>query len=322
MTIKAISIVSPIYNEVDNILPFYETLTKAVSGLNKVYEIVFVNDGSSDGSLLLLKDIVHRDEHVKVISFTRNFGQTPAIMAGIENANGQLIVTIDSDLQNDPCDIPKMVALLEERQVDVVSGWRSDRKDHALSRKIPSYLANRLISWLTGVKLHDYGCSLKVYRASMLKKINLYGELHRFIPALVAQSGGKILEVEVRHHPRISGKSKYGLERVLKVFFDLFLLKFLSGYSTRPIHFFGQFGVAALAAGVLLSIYIAWLRIVDSIPGINLLTYMILAILFLLVGFQTILMGLLGEIGIRTYHECQHTKKIYVIDEIITRDYK
>lgn len=318
MISPAVSIISPIYNELDNIMPFYKKLSHAVSTLGTEYEIIFVNDGSSDGSLGLLKEITKSDYHVKVITFTRNFGQTPAIMAGIENARGQIIVTIDSDLQNDPDDIPKMVALLKSKQVDVVSGWRSDRKDHTFTRKIPSFFANRLISWLTGVKLHDYGCSLKVYQADLLKKINLYGELHRFIPALVAQSGGKIIEVEVRHHPRSSGKSKYGLERVLKVFFDLFLLKFLSGYSTRPIHFFGQFGLAALMAGVILSCYIAWLRIVEHIPGINLLTYLILAILFLLVGMQTILMGLLGEIGIRTYHECQHTKKIYVIDEIIT----
>ncbi|MBU1040644.1 MAG: glycosyltransferase family 2 protein [Proteobacteria bacterium] len=311
-----VSIISPIFNELDNIKPFYTKINNVLHGLVEPCEVIFVNDGSTDGSIDYLKEIASRDPRVKVISFTRNFGQTPAIMAGIEHAQGDLIVTIDSDLQNDPEDIPLMIELIKDNKVDVVSGWRNDRKDHTLTRRIPSFLANRLISWLTGIKLHDYGCSLKIYRADVLKKVNLYGELHRFIPALVAQAGGKIMEVKVRHHPRSSGKSKYGLERVIKVFFDLFLLKFLSGYSTRPIHFFGQFGLAAFFVGFLLATYVAWLRIVQDIPGVNLITYLILAMLFLLVGVQTILMGLLGEIGIRTYHECQHTKKIYVIEEI------
>ena len=243
------SIVVPIYNEEDNISELYRAITSALDGTDTNYEIIMVDDGSIDGSFSALKEIAARDQRVKVIRFRRNFGQTAAMSAGFDAAAGDIIIPMDGDLQNDPADIPRLIDKLHEGY-DVVSGWRSERKDTFITRKIPSILANALISSLTGVHLHDYGCTLKAYRREVLDGINLYGEMHRFVPALASQVGAKVAEMPVNHRPRLHGTSKYGISRTLRVILDLMTVKFLLTYSTKPIQLFGRWGVYTLLAGL------------------------------------------------------------------------
>ena len=243
------SIVVPIYNEEDNISELYRAITSALDGTDTNYEIIMVDDGSIDGSFSALKEIAAQDQRVKVIRFRRNFGQTAAMSAGFDAAAGDIIIPMDGDLQNDPADIPRLIGKLHEGY-DVVSGWRSERKDTFITRKIPSILANALISSLTGVHLHDYGCTLKAYRREVLDGINLYGEMHRFVPALASQVGAKVAEMPVNHRPRLHGTSKYGISRTLRVILDLMTVKFLLTYSTKPIQLFGRWGVYTLLAGL------------------------------------------------------------------------
>jgi glycosyltransferase involved in cell wall biosynthesis len=313
-----LSVVIPIFNEEQTIEEVYEKVTDVLSKHYPKYEIIFVEDGSSDHSFVLLGEIAKRDKKIKIIRFRRNFGQTAALMAGIQYANAPVIVTMDGDLQNEPNDIPLLVNKLKEGY-DLVSGWRKNRKDSFILRKIPSWVANRIISKLAGVKLHDCGCTLKAYKAAVIKSINLYGEMHRFIPAVIAKEGGRVTEVVVRHYPRTKGKSKYGIERVLKVLFDLFLFRFMSGYASRPIHFFGFFSLAAMILGAIVGIKTLYERFILGLPGINLLPLVLLTMFFILLGVQTMLIGLLAEIGIRTYYESQG-RQTYVVEQIINED--
>jgi glycosyltransferase involved in cell wall biosynthesis len=313
-----LSVIIPIFNEEQTAEEAYEKVKDVLSKHYQKYEIIFVDDGSSDRSFALLGEIAKRDKKVKIIRFRRNFGQTAALMAGIQYANAPIIVTMDGDLQNEPDDIPILVHKLKEGY-DLVSGWRKDRKDSFVLRKIPSWVANEIISKLAGEKLHDCGCTLKAYKASVIKSINLYGEMHRFIPAVIAKEGGRVTEVVVRHHSRTKGKSKYGIERVLKVFFDLFLFRFMSGYASRPIHFFGFFSLVAMMLGGIVGIKTLYERFVLGLPGVNLLPLVLLTMFFILLGVQTLLMGLLAEIGIRTYYESQG-RQTYVIEQVIDED--
>lgn len=310
-----LSVVVPVHNEEGCLGELIRRLGAAMAEIGDPYELIFVDDGSTDGSFHILREAATGDPRIRAIRFTRNFGQTPAISAGIDIARGTYIVLLDADLQNLPEDIPPLVQTIREQGVDVVSGWRKERQDDVITRKIPSWCANRLVSWFSGVRLHDFGCSLKVYRASFLKRISLYGEMHRFLPALVAREGGRVMEVPVRHQARTTGHSKYGLERVEKVFLDLFLLKFMAGFATRPIQFFGRFGMRFILAGGLIGMFTVIQRCYFNIEGLYLLPLVMLTMFLLIVGLQTILMGLHAEIGIRIYHECQPDKKTFVIAE-------
>ena len=309
-----ISVVIPLCNEEKNIAPLYAELKEVLGSLNKSYEILFVNDGSSDGTLNELKKIKPSDPHLKIIDLNRNFGQTPAIMAGFDTSGGSVIITMDGDLQNDPHDIPR---LLEEINsgYDLVSGWRKKRKDAFLLRIIPSRIANFLISSALKVHLHDYGCTLKAYRREVITGMRLYGEMHRFIPAIADWRGAKIAEIEVSHRSRKWGKTKYGISRTFKVFLDLLLIVFLSEYSTKPIRFFGGLGLASGALGILSFFLVIYMKLAGGVDmtGNPLL---ILSVLFFLVSVQLISMGFLGEINIRTYYESQN-KKTYHVKEII-----
>lgn len=307
-----ISVVIPIYNEEESIPPLYQALTAALEKIGKTYEIIFVDDGSSDGSYAALCRLADADKRVKVIQFRRNFGQTAAMAAGFDHARGRVIIPMDGDLQNDPNDIPLLLEKIEEGY-DVVSGWRKNRQDKALLRKFPSRVANWLIGKVTGVKLHDYGCSLKAYRAEVLKGTRLYGEMHRFIPALANLMGAKITEVPVTHHARKFGKSKYGLKRTLKVLLDLLTVKFLSDYSTKPIYFFGGVGVTLCGGGVLAGCVTLYDKYVKGV-WVHKNPLLLVAIFLFSLGVNFILMGLLAEIIIRTYHESQ-AKPIYWVRE-------
>ena len=310
-----ISLVVPVYNEQGNLADLYAQVKVVLDKLGKSYEIIFVDDGSRDSSYEILKNIAQDDRTISVIRFAGNFGQTAAMAAGFNHARGEIIVTIDADLQNDPEDIPVLLDKIEEG-ADVASGWRKNRQDAVLSRKIPSWCANRLVSKFGGVRLHDFGCTLKAYRAKNIKRISLYGEVHRFLPALLKREGAEVVEVPVRHHPRTRGVSKYGLERIFKVFLDLFLLKFISGYATRPLHFFGFFALILMGLGCITGTITVYERYVVGFSGLNLLPLLMLTMLFLVMGANTILIGLLGEIGIRTYYESQN-KKPYVVDHVL-----
>ncbi len=312
-----VSVVIPVFNEEANVRPLYSQLKQTLDGLGKSYEIVFVDDGSTDGSLEVLRELCAEDGSVKVVRLRRNFGQTAAFSAGFDESSGDVVVTLDADLQNDPADIPLLLAKLEEGY-DVVSGWRKNRKDPLLTRRFPSMVANSLISQVTGVKLHDYGCSLKAYRHEVVDNINLYGELHRFIPALASWMGISLAEVPVAHHPRRSGKSKYGLSRTIRVILDLLTVRFLLSYSTRPIHIFGSLGILVAFVGGIIVGYLGYVRLIlqRSIAERPLL---LLGILLLVVGVQFITMGLLGELVVRTYHETRN-RPIYVVREILNRD--
>jgi glycosyltransferase involved in cell wall biosynthesis len=276
-----------------------------------------VDDGSSDRSLAILKELHAQDKHLKVIRFRRNFGQTAAFAAGFDHSEGKVVLTIDADLQNDPADVPALLEKVAEGY-DVVSGWRMDRQDPFLSRRLPSMIANWLISQVTGVHLHDYGCSLKAYRREVVKGVQLYGELHRFIPALSSWMGVSVTEVPVRHHPRRFGQSKYGISRTSRVILDLITVRFLLSYSTRPIQIFGGLGLVSLTVGVLLGLYLTFVKLILG-QDIGSRPLLLLAVLLMLVGVQFVGMGLLGELVVRTYYESQG-KPIYAVREVLAHE--
>jgi glycosyltransferase involved in cell wall biosynthesis len=308
-----LSVIIPLYNEEENIPLLYEKLKQYLNSLEKEYEILFIDDGSIDRTLSILEEIQSKDNKVIVLSLRRNFGQTAAFAAGFDFARGDIVVTMDGDLQNDPADISKLLELIKDH--DLVSGWRKKRKDPFFSRRLPSLMANWLISNVTGVKLHDYGCSLKAYRRDVIKNLKLYGEMHRFIPAVASWYGVRVAEVEVAHHPRLKGRSKYGISRTIKVVLDLITVKFLQSFSTKPIQFFGPIGVMCGFLGFLISLYLAVDKIFlgHQIGGRPLL---LLGALLIIVGIQLIGMGLLGEMLVRVYHESQR-KPTYVIKKIL-----
>lgn len=312
-----LSIVIPVYNEADNIEKTYRSVSVALADRKTGYEIIFVDDGSTDETRDQLRRLAHEDTHVRVVELARNFGQTAAMMAGLDNASGKIIVTMDGDGQFDGTDIPQLVRKLDEGY-DVVSGWRYRRQDKALTRRLPSWLANRLMSWATGVHLHDYGCSLKVYRSWVVDEVHLYGEMHRFIPVYAAAAGARIAEVPVGHYPRTAGESKYGLERVFKVLLDLAVVVFLHRFLTRPIYVFGGFGLFCLVATLCTGLWAVYLRLFEGISFI--LTPLPLATVTLfLVGFISILLGLVAELLSRTYFESQG-KRSYVVQDRVNFD--
>lgn len=305
-----LSLVIPVYNEEENVPLLYPAVTAALKDLTLSWEMVLVDDGSRDGSLAELEKLAALDPaRVRVVALRRNFGQTAAIAAGIDYSTGATVVLMDADLQNDPADIPMMLEKLDEGY-DVVSGWRKARQD-TLSRRLPSQLANGLISRVTGVHLHDYGCTLKAYRREVLTGFRLYGEMHRFIPVYANSVGARILEVEVHHHARRFGKAKYGLERTVKVVLDLFTVKFLNSYSSKPIYLFGGVGVAMFFVAILLWLYLFVRRVIFLDPIGN-SPILIGAAVILIMGFQAILMGLIAELQVRTYHESQD-KRTYTV---------
>lgn len=310
-----ISIVIPVYNEENNILPLYDEIKRSVSGLSNTCEILFVDDGSIDKSVERIKEVSSKDPSVRGIVFSRNYGQTAAISAGIEAAKGEYIVTMDADLQNDPADIGMLVRKVDEGY-DLVSGWRRKRKEPFFSRRLPSITANRIISAVTGLRLHDYGCTLKIYKRELIKNINLYGEMHRFIPLYIQAMGGEIGEVEVNHRERASGRSKYGINRTFKVVLDLITVKFLMGASsTSPLYFFGRWGFLLIFSGVLCGVValiqkIAWGFWVHRNP------LLILGVFSFMLGAQAILMGLLAELSIRIYYESTKKTTYFVRERI------
>jgi glycosyltransferase involved in cell wall biosynthesis len=285
--------------------------------MGRPYEIILVDDGSRDGSAAVLRQVQAADPRVRVIRLRKNFGQTAALSAGFDRSRGEIILTLDADLQNDPRDFPLLVSKIEEGY-DIVSGWRKDRKDKFISRRLPSVTANWLISHITGVKLHDYGCTLKAFRREVVKNIKLYGEMHRFIPAIAATIGVAIAEVPVNHRPRIHGVSKYGISRSIRVFLDLLTVKFLLSYSTRPLQIFGLMGLLSGGVGLVLGAVLSYQRLVLK-QGIANRPLLLLAILLMVIGFQFVTMGLLGEIMVRTYHEAVE-KHIYVVREVLEAD--
>ena len=307
-----LSIVIPIFEEEQSIQPLYTELKSVLSDLGKNSEILFVDDGSKDKSFDLIRKIQQDDRDVRIIRFRRNFGQTAALAAGFQHAQGDVIVTMDGDQQNDPRDIPKLLDKIDEGY-DLVSGWRYDRQDPYWSRKIPSMIANKLISRTTDVQLHDYGCTLKALRKEVAKNITLYGELHRFIPAIASWMGVSIAEVKVNHRPRVMGETKYGISRTIRVLLDLITVKFLLNYAGRPIHFFGLPGLLSGLIGFLLALYMTFERLFLGVPMGN-RPLLLFAILLILIGIQFIVIGLLGELQIRTYYETQN-KPIYVVKE-------
>ena len=319
-SVKKISIVIPVYNEEENVPILYDKLREVLEKIPYDYEIIFVDDGSIDRTREIVEKIASKDKKVKVIEFARNFGQTPAMMAGMDYATGDVIVTMDGDLQNDPEDIPRLLEKIEEGY-DVVSGWRKNRQDAAISRKLPSKIANWLIGKMTGVKIHDYGCTLKAYRSDVIKKVRLYGELHRFIPALASTvtSVSKIIEIPVKHHPRIYGKSKYGISRTFKVLADLFFIWFLKKFMQKPIHFFGILGLVLFFAGLIPFLYLVGLKLTGhSIGGRPLL---IISVLLILSGIQMFTTGIISEILMRIYFESQD-KKPYVVGRVVNLEEK
>lgn len=309
-----LSVVIPIYNEVENIRALYEELRGVLIGMAHDHEIVFVDDGSSDQSMDILEEIQAKDDHVVVVSFRRNFGQTAAMAAGFDYATGDVIVTMDGDMQNDPRDIPNLIAKMEEG-FDLVSGWRFNRQDAFINRKLPSMIANRIISVVTGVCLHDYGCTLKIFHRDITRGIKLYGEMHRFIPAIASGMGSRIAEIEVNHRPRRFGTSKYGISRTLRVVLDLMTVKFFLSYATRPIQVFGLFGVISGAFGILLMLVMTVQRQFFDIPMGN-RPMLMLAVLLIFMGVQFVSIGLLGEFQTRTYHESQD-KPVYAVRKVL-----
>jgi len=310
-----LSLIVPTYNEEENLPLLFEAIQRALDPLKYKWEVIFVDDGSRDRSLTVLQALAKKDrEHVRVMVFRRNFGQTAAIAAGIDHASGDILVLLDADLQNDPADIPMLLAKLDEGY-DLVSGWRKDRKDNGLTRTLPSMLANALISWVTGVHLHDYGCTLKAYRRDALAGFRLYGEMHRFIPVFAHSIGARITEIPVRHHARKFGKTKYGLERTLKVLLDLFTVKFLLSYANKPIYLFGGTGMLLILGSAALLFYLFVRRVLASVAVLG-SPFFQLAIMFSIMGFQSILMGLIAELLVRTYHESQ-AKPTYTLRETI-----
>lgn len=310
-----LSIVIPIYNEEENLPILYEKLKSVLDNLGKSYEIIFVNDGSTDKSWEIIKKFAEKDKHVVGVNFRKNFGQTAAMSAGFQIARGDVIITMDGDLQNDPEDIPKLLEVLNQGY-DIVSGWRKDRKDTFLTRTLPSKIANWLISKTTGVYLHDYGCSLKAYRSEVAKRLDYYGEMHRFLPALAKSVGAKITEIPVKHHPRIYGKSKYGISRTFKVILDLFLVKFLLDYRTKPLRVFGGLGLILFLIGFFSLIYLVFIKLFLG-EDIGQRPLLIFGTLLVLSGIQLISTGIVAELITRTYYEAQE-KRPYIIKEIIS----
>lgn len=309
---SVISVTIPVYNERDNLRPLYEQLTAVLRPMQRPYEIIFVDDGSSDGSREVLDELSAQDPAMKVVHFRRNFGQTAAMMAGVDFASGEIIIAMDGDLQNDPNDIPRLLAKLDEGY-DVCSGWRKARHDAPLRRNLTSRLANRLISMISGVHLHDYGCSLKAYRKDVIKGVRLYGEMHRFIPIFAVWQGAKVVELPVTHHPRIHGRSKYGLERIFKVVLDLIVVKFLHRYALKPMHIFGGFGLLSLLISFLAGSIAVYWRVTGKWHFIR-TPLPLLSVMCFITGIMCILMGLLAELITRTYYESQG-KQVYLVGE-------
>lgn len=315
MNNQKISIVVPVYNEAENVAFLHQKLTAALDHLNLPYEVIYVDDGSRDASFELLKQSAGDDPRIKIIRFRRNFGQTAAMSAGMQHASGDVVIPLDADLQNDPADIPRLLEKINEGY-DVVSGWRHKRQDNPL-RTFPSRVANAIISKVTGVPLHDYGCSLKAYRAEVLRDVALYGEMHRFIPAYAAMVGAKVTEIPVMHHPRTAGVSKYGFGRIIKVLLDLLVVRFLGGFSSKPIYFFGGAGLWSFLLGLALWIF----AIIQKyfLPGhlkINHNPLFFVGILLFVASMLLVMMGLLAEMNMRTYYESQN-KPPYVIGETV-----
>jgi glycosyltransferase involved in cell wall biosynthesis len=308
-----ISVVVPMRNEGPNVAQLYRELVASLDAFRRPFEVLAIDDGSTDETFALLAAIQGNDSRLRVIRFRRNFGQTAAFAAGFAYARGRYIVTMDGDLQNDPNDIPAMVERLEQG-ADVVAGWRKDRKDPFLNRRLPSIVANAVISFATGVRLHDYGCSLKVFRAEVVKSMKLYGEMHRFLPAIAAEQGVEIVEQAVNHRKRVHGKSNYGISRTIRVLLDLMTVKFLSSYSTRPLQMFGGVGLALVSFGMLVCAWLAYVKFMRH-EGIADRPLLLLGVLMILGGIQLVMTGLLGEMLSRTYHESQN-KPTYVIREI------
>ncbi len=317
MTAPIISVVLPIYNELESLPLLLDSVVDTLEAIQIPYEIICVDDGSTDGSAQWLREFGHKYPKVSSVLLRRNYGQTPALAAGFDYAKGQTIVTLDSDLQNDPADIPLLLAKLDEGY-DLVSGWRKQRQDDVLTRLLPSIAANRLIALVTGVHLHDYGCSLKAYRAELLADMNLYGELHRFLPALAFIEGARISEIPVRHHPRRYGQSKYGLDRTFRVAMDLLTIWFMKKFLTRPMHVFGLFGLFSMVLGSILGGYLTFVKLFMG-QSIGNRPLLILAVVLLLAGVQLFSFGLLAELLMRTYHESQG-KPIYRVREVVGRD--
>ena len=308
-----LSIVIPVFNEEENVPLLAEEIRRALDPQEVAYEVVAVDDGSTDGTWARLESVRAQDPRWILVGLRRNFGQTAAMSAGFDHARGDVIVTLDGDLQNDPADIPRLLALAKDH--DVVSGWRKVRQDPFLSRRLPSMLANWLISRVTGVRLHDYGCTLKAYRREVVEHLHLYGEMHRFIPAIASWMGISLAEVETHHRPRRFGRSKYGITRTLRVILDLITVKFLLSFATKPIQFFGLLGLFAAGAGIAIGGYLTALKLAfgAQIGGRPLL---FLGILLILVGLQLLVMGLLGEMLVRVYHESQR-KPIYMVKRVL-----
>ena len=310
-----LSLVVPVYNEQENLPLLFDAINKVMSSMDRLWEVILVDDGSQDNSLSVLNEYAKHDPaHIRVISFRRNFGQTAAIAAGIDYAKGEIIVLLDADMQNDPADIPNLLAKLDEGY-DLVSGWRKSRKDNALTRNFPSMIANKVISAVTGVHLHDYGCTLKAYRRDVLEGFRLYGEMHRFIPVYADSVGAKITEMPVNHHPRRFGKAKYGLERTAKVILDLFTVKFLVSYASKPIYLFGGAGGFLMVISAIIMLYL-FVRRIFFLVAIATSPLLQMSAMFFILGFQSILLGLIAELLVRTYHESQR-KPTYTIRTMI-----
>lgn len=307
-----VSIVSPVFNEVENLKAFVESVTKIMNSENMSWELIIVDDGSQDGSSSIVKEIGHQ-ENIRGILLSKNYGQTTAIQAGFDNAVGKYLVTLDSDLQNDPKDIPALLKKLINEELDLVVGWRKDRKDNYFLRNLPSIMANKLIGIITGVKLHDYGCSLKAYRGEVLKEVRLYGEMHRFIPAWMATKipPSKISELIVTHHPRVAGKSKYGISRTFRVFVDLISVYFFMKFFSRPGHFFGLIGLLLSFLGAIILAYLVSLKLIYALD-IGDRPLLIAGTLLVVVGIQLISLGVIGEILSRTYYASSKEKSYFI----------
>ena len=307
-----ISVVVPTYNEEENIKLLYDELSEVMRAMDHEYEVLFVDDGSSDTTLSVLTSIQKIDAHIKVIRFRRNFGQTAAMSAGFDYASGDVIITMDADLQNDPHDIPRFIEKFDEGY-DVVTGWRHNRQDAFINRKLPSMIANKIISWTTGVALHDYGCTLKAFRREVIKNIHLYGEMHRFIPAIASGMGISFTEIKVNHRARRFGTSKYGISRTIRVVLDLITVKFLLSYATRPIQIVGLLGFISGSVGFIIALIMTIQRQFFEIP-LSDRPLLLLAILLIFIGIQFVSIGLIAELQARTYHEAQE-KPVYFVKE-------
>lgn len=314
-----ITVVVPVYNEEDNIQPLYDELNSVLESLNRTYEVIVVDDGSRDASFARLRDVHNQDPRWGVIRFRRNFGQTAAMQAGFLAARGDIVITIDADLQNDPHDIPRLLDRMEDGDYDIVSGWRQDRKEDFLRRKLPSMIANGLISKTTGVALHDYGCSLKVYRSEVIKNVQLYGELHRFIPALASFIGVRVAEEPVNDRARQHGTSKYGLGRTFRVMLDLIGVLFFLKYFRRPLHIFGSAGLAMGFVGILIGLYLTFVKIALG-QDIGSRPLLLLAVVLIIVGVQMLSIGLVAEMLMRTYYESQGAQAYYIREQLLEEE--